>query len=94
MTTHPVAINHIVWSKAYKGRSVHTVPTRSKNHPCPRHPLSFLQQRRRSSIDQSKNLLIAFCANSTPKKVAAFAGTALAMAGPRPGKKALKPPRP
>lgn len=39
-------------------------------------------------------LFIAWCANSTPKKVAALAGTALASAGPKPGKKALKPPRP
>jgi hypothetical protein len=40
----------------------------------------------------SNMLVMAFWANSTPRKVAAFAGTALAMAGPMPGKKALKPP--
>ncbi len=34
----------------------------------------------------------ALWANSTPKNVAAFAGTALAIAGPIPGKKALNPP--
>ena len=37
-------------------------------------------------------LLKNLCASSTPKKVAAFAGTALASAGPNPGKKALMPP--
>lgn len=40
-----------------------------------------------------KTLFIAWCANSTPKKVAALAGTALAIAGPIPGKNALMPPR-
>ena len=35
---------------------------------------------------------INLCANSTPKNVAAFAGTALAIAGPIPGKNALNPP--
>ena len=34
---------------------------------------------------------IACCASSTPKKVAAFAGMALAIAGANPGKKALIP---
>src|SRR5271156_2366821 len=35
---------------------------------------------------------MALWANSTPTKVAAFAGTALARAGPNPGKNALIPP--
>jgi hypothetical protein len=36
-------------------------------------------------------LPIACCASSTPKNVAAFAGIALAIAGAKPGKKALIP---
>lgn len=43
---------------------------------------------------QSNIFLNALCANSTPKNVAALAGTALANAGPNPGKKALIPPLP
>lgn len=39
-------------------------------------------------------LFIAICAISTPKNVAALAGTALAKAGPNPGKKAFTPPLP
>ena len=44
------------------------------------------------SPSRSKTLVMALWASSTPKKVAAFAGTARAMAGPMPGKKALNPP--
>ncbi len=38
------------------------------------------------------NEFIPLCANSTPKNVAALAGTARAIAGPNPGKKARSPP--
>ena len=38
-----------------------------------------------------KALFMALCASSTPRKVTSFAGTALAIAGPKPGKNALKP---
>src|ERR1700712_665281 len=41
---------------------------------------------------QPSTEFIALCANSTPTNVAAFAGMALAMAGPNPGKKAFTPP--
>lgn len=45
-----------------------------------------------TSSAPSNTFPIALCASSTPKNVAAFAGTALAIAGPIPGKNALYPP--
>lgn len=55
-------------------------------------PESFPLSHANSTPPYPNALFIALCANSTPRKVTALAGTALAIAGPIPGKNALKPP--